>query len=90
MSPIWVFLLWYAFGAVLTTAVAIVCMVREGEIRLKDAIATFLLAGVFWPVGVILLVGYYADNIDWDRSLWESEEHKRSKGRVFYTRSEDD
>jgi hypothetical protein len=90
MSQIWVFLMWYAVCAVATIVMATICMMREGEIRLKDVVATFFLAGVFWPFGLCMLLMYYADKINWERTVWESEEHKRTKARIYTERSEEE
>jgi hypothetical protein len=90
MSQIWVFLLWYVICAAATIALAVGSMVRDGEIRLKDVVATFFFAGVFWPFGLCMLLMYYAGKINWERTVWESEEHKRTKARIYTERSEEE
>ena len=90
MDVIWAVYFWYAVGAVVTIGLAIGCMVRDGEIRLKDVMATFFFAGVFWPFGLCMLLMYYSDKINWERTLWESKERKRTKARVYAERSEEE
>jgi hypothetical protein len=65
-------------------------MIDEGYVTRFDVFMTVLFAVVLWPIGLIMLIAYAFRDFDWNESVWESEEHERSKGHIFYTRSEEE
>ena len=89
MSLLDIFVL-YCFGAVFVTTFAVWSMVDEGHITRFDIMQTIVFAVIFWPIGLLMLLVYLMNDFNWNKTVWESKERKRTKARVYAERSEEE
>jgi predicted ABC-type exoprotein transport system permease subunit len=77
-------------GSVFMTIIAVSVMVDDGHITRFDVMQTIVFALIFWPIGFLMLIVFLMNEFDWDKTVWESEEHKRTKARIYTERSEEE